>query len=71
MFLMPTSWRLMDPLLPLAATLYDSFKSANNDLRSLQPRKDAFQRNLLLSCYRAGYLKRQFFEEIDIPDPDS
>ena len=52
----------------LAAALYDSFKYANNDLRSRPPSKDAFHQHLLRTCYQAGYLWRQSFEEIDIPD---
>ena len=30
-----------------AAALYDSFKSANDDLRSLPPSRDAFYQHLL------------------------
>ena len=54
----------------LAAARYDSFnKSANNDLRSLPPSKDALHQYLLRACYQAGYLWQQSLEEIDIPDP--
>ena len=54
----------------LAAARYDSFnKSANNDLRSLPPSKDALHQHLLRACYQAGYLWQQSLEEIDIPDP--
>ena len=54
----------------LAAARYDSFnKSANNDLCSLPPSKDALHQHLLRACYQAGYLWQQCLEEIDIPDP--
>ena len=53
----------------LAVLLYDSFKSANNDLRSLPPSKDTFHQHLLSACYQAWYLWQQSFEEINFPDP--
>ena len=54
----------------LAAACYDSFsKSTNNNLCSLPPSKNALHQHLFRACYQAGYLWRQFLEEIDIPDP--
>ena len=53
----------------LATGLYGNFnESANNDLCSLTPIKDAFHKHLPRSCYQGGYLWLQFLEEIDVPD---
>ena len=39
----------------LAVLLYDSYKSANNNLGSLPPSKDTFHQHLLSACCQAGY----------------
>ena len=51
-YILEVCWSLATKL---AAALYDSFKSANNDLCYLLPSKYAFHQHLLGACYQTGY----------------
>ena len=53
----------------LAAERLDKFKkSAENDLRSLPPSREALYQHTLRASYQTGYLWRQSVEELEIPD---
>ena len=53
-----------------AARLSKLKKSIDNDLRLLPPSKEAPHQHIYRTSYQAGYLWRQFVEELDIPDPE-
>ena len=55
----------------LRAALLDKFKkSTDNHLRVLPPSKDTLRQHIYRASYKAGYLRRESVEELDIPNPE-